>query len=99
MDERDKVIQELRRTNIALLGELHAIKECFTCSHYGEMTEHCDTYMFGNDCRDYQYEWRGVQASEEWQAEQEQIRETEARLKAIADEEEDKFERRLDGRQ
>ncbi len=93
MDEKDLQIQRLIRTNIALLNELHAVRECFTCSHYSEIGEHCDQYMFGNDCRDYCYEWRGVEASEEWQQEQENIRQAEARLQRLSDDEEDNFER------
>lgn len=71
MDEKDKIIQELRRANIALLLELHAVKECFTCSHYHEVGIKCDQYMFGNDCREYTYEWRGVEEAEKWHEEQE----------------------------
>lgn len=93
MDERDKKIQELTRTNLSLLQELHAIKECFTCSHYEEMAEHCDQYMFGYSCRDFDYEWRGVKKAEEWQEEQENIRQAEERMRLAAEYEEDKFER------
>lgn len=95
MDEKDLTIQALRRANIALLQELHAIKACFTCSHYNEIGQHCDQYMFGNDCRDYQYEWRGVKEAEEWQKEQELIRQTEMRIDAQAEAEEDEYERRM----
>ena len=95
MDEKDRTIQELRRANLELLRELHTIKACFTCSHYDEMAEHCDQYMFGYSCRDYEYEWRGVDKAEEWQAEQENIRQAEARVDAMAEAEEDIFERRM----
>ena len=95
MDEKDYKIQQMARANLALLADLHAIKECFTCSHYGEMAEHCDLFQFGYSCRDYDYEWRGVRASEEWHEEQENMRITEKHLQQIADEEEDKFERRM----
>lgn len=92
MDEKDKRIQDLARTNLQLLADLHAIKECFTCSHYGEMAEHCEQYPLGYSCRDFDYEWRGVKASEEWHEEQENIRQAVARVKALADKEEDIFE-------
>lgn len=95
MDEKDKRIQELARANLQMLADLHAIKSCFTCSHYGEMKEHCDLCMFGYSCRDFDYEWRGVKASEEWHEEQENIRQTEARLQALTKKEEDDFERRF----
>lgn len=95
MTEQDYTIQKLRRVNIALLQELHAIKACFTCSHYSEIGEHCDQYMFGNDCRDFDYEWRGVEASEDWQAEQENIRQAQARLRKMSEDEEDIFEERI----
>ena len=74
MDEKDLTIQRLSKANITLLMELHAIKECFTCSHYGELQDHCDSYVFGNLCRDYEYEWRGVSKAQEWFAEQEKIK-------------------------
>lgn len=95
MDEKDLTIQKLTQANLVLLQELHTIKECFTCSHYGEIAEHCDEYMFGHDCRDYKYEWRGVKAAQEWYAEQENIRQAELRMDAMAEAEEDDFERRM----
>lgn len=95
MDEKERLIQDLRRRNLALLAELHTIKECFTCSHYDEKTEHCEQFMFGYSCKDFDYEWRGYEKAEEWHEEQENIRQTELRLQAISEAEEDEFERRM----
>ena len=77
MDEKDKRIQDLARANLQMLADLHAIKECVTCSHYGEKDAHCDKFLSGYSCRDYDYEWRGVKASEEWHEAQEELRKRE----------------------
>lgn len=74
MDEKDKTIQKLTRENLTMLLELHAIKECVTCIHHDEMKDHCDLYQFGYCCRDYPYEWRGVDAAEKWHEHQEQLK-------------------------
>ena len=68
MDEKDYTIQKLARTNLALLGELHAIKMCHTCVHDKEKETHCDTGIMGlYYCpRKDGYEWRGVDAFEKW---------------------------------
>lgn len=91
MDEKDYQMQKMARANLALLAELHAIKECVTCKHYAEKDEHCDLFL-GYSCRDYDYEWRGVEEAEAWHEAQQNMKEAEARLKVLADAEECKYE-------
>ena len=93
MDEKDYQIQKLVRTNLALLGELSAIKMCCTCVHDDEKEEHCEEPMLGlYECPMADgYQWRGETAYNEWKYKQELMEEKERESQR----EEEAFERRM----
>ena len=101
MDEKDKEIQALRRRlevvteeNDALLGEIYALKDCLMCKHREDRATMCDLAINWS-CRDKQFEWRGVHAALDWQEEEENRRQAEARMNAISEKGEQVFERRF----
>lgn len=103
MDEKDKEIQELRRKlkavteeNDALMGELNGIADCTTCEHYDECHTSIERYryQYSEACKDAGgYKWRGIEAYEEWNNEQQALK----RLEAEAEAEEARFERAFKG--